>query len=98
MIMPQTTAGRAGKRSPIKSGTATAAGVPKPAAPSMNDPKSHATMMTWMRRSGEMPTKPARTTARPPLSFITFNNRMAPKMMYNSPIAVIPPFTVAAAT
>ena len=40
MIMPATTAAIAGKPSPTISGTATAAGVPNPAEPSMNEPNS----------------------------------------------------------
>lgn len=46
ITMPATTAAMAGNPSPASNGTHTAAGVPKPAEPSMNDPKSHAMMIT----------------------------------------------------
>ena len=46
IIIPATTAASAGKPKATKSGTHTAAGVPKPAEPSMNEPNSHAMMMT----------------------------------------------------
>ena len=81
MIIPATTAAIAGKPRPTISGTATAAGVPKPDAPSMKDPKSQAMMITWMRRSGEMSVKPLRIVARAPLPARVFRSRMAPRMM-----------------
>ncbi len=52
MINPHMTAAMAGKPSASSRGAATAAGVPKPEAPSMNDPNSHAMMIAWTRRSG----------------------------------------------
>ena len=79
--MPDITAASAGKPNPTSSGTATAAGVPKPAAPSMKEPNSQAMTITCTRRSGEMPVKPARIAARPPLSRRVFSSRMAPKTM-----------------
>ena len=81
MIMPAVTAARPGNPSPTSSGTATAAGVPNPAAPSMNEPNSQATMMTWTRRSRVMFVKPCRMVRSAPLSWRVFKSRMAPKMM-----------------
>ena len=45
-IMPSITAPIAGKPSATSKGAATAAGVPKPDAPSMKQPNSHATIIT----------------------------------------------------
>ena len=44
-----------GKPRPIKSGAAIAAGVPKPAAPSMKALNAKPTMTSWMRASSVMP-------------------------------------------
>jgi len=44
---------RRGKPIESSSGATIAAGVPKPALPSINDPKSQATSTAWMRRSGD---------------------------------------------
>ena len=46
MIIPAVTAAIPGKPSPTSSGTATAAGVPNPDAPSINEPNSQAIMIT----------------------------------------------------
>ena len=81
MIIPAVTAAMPGKPSPTRSGTATAAGVPKPADPSMNAPKSQAMMITCTRRSGVMSVKPCRIVRIAPLSCSVFSSRMAPKMM-----------------
>ena len=54
MIMPAVTAAIPGKPNPTSNGTATAAGVPNPADPSMNEPNNQAMMMTCTRRSGVM--------------------------------------------
>ena len=79
--IPATTAASGGKPRPTRSGTATAAGVPKPEEPSMNAPKSQAIRITWMRRSGVMPVKPRRITASAPLSCSVWSSSSAPKMM-----------------
>ncbi len=81
MIIPDTTAAIAGKPKPTIKGTVTAAGVPKPAAPSMNAPNNQAIKMTCTRRSGEILVKPLRITASAPLYRRVFSNSMAPKMM-----------------
>ena len=81
MIMPAMTAAMPGNPSPTSSGTATAAGVPNPAEPSMNEPNSQATMITCTRRSGVMFVKPCRIVLSAPLSCRVFSKRMAPKMM-----------------
>ncbi len=46
MIIPATTAAIAGKPNPTINGTATAAGVPNPAEPSINEPNNQATIIT----------------------------------------------------
>ena len=46
MIIPAITAASAGNLSPTSSGTATAAGVPKPAEPSIKEPNNQAMMIT----------------------------------------------------
>ena len=79
--IPETTAASGGKPSPTRSGTVTAAGVPNPAEPSMNAPKSQAISRTWMRRSGVMPVNPRRITANAPLSWRVWSSSSAPKMM-----------------
>ena len=61
--------------SPTSNGTATAAGVPNPAEPSMNAPKSHAITMTCTRRSGVMLVKPFRIVLRAPLSLRVFKQQ-----------------------
>ena len=98
ITMPATTAAIAGNPSPAKSGTQTAAGVPNPAAPSMNEPKSQATTIVWTRRSGEMPSKPARIACRPPLSRKVSRRRIAPKMIKRIVAVMTSPLTEAATT
>jgi hypothetical protein len=66
MISPHMTAAMAGKPSASSSGAATAAGVPKPDAPSMKEPNSQAMITAWTRRSGLMRVKPARIDAMAP--------------------------------
>ncbi|AMD00912.1 hypothetical protein LOKO_01844 [Halomonas chromatireducens] len=82
IIMPTTTAARAGKPRATINGAATAAGVPKPEAPSMKQPNSQATMMACTRRSGLMPEKPLRMAVMPPECFMALSSRMAPKMIH----------------
>ncbi len=98
MIIPAMTAAMPGKPRPTRSGTATAAGVPKPAAPSMKDPNSQAMMITWMRRSEVMSVRPWRMVRSAPLSCRVFRRRMAPKMMKRRVAATMRPFRVAAVT
>ena len=98
MIMPAVTAAMPGNPRPTSSGTATAAGVPKPADASMNAPNSQAMMMTCTRRSGEMSVNPCRMVLMAPLSCRVFSSRMAPKMMYSSVSAMTSPLMVAATT
>ncbi len=52
MMRPHMTAAMAGNPRASRSGATTAAGVPKPDAPSMKEPKSQAMMMAWIRGSG----------------------------------------------
>ncbi len=98
IIIPATTAAIAGKPSPTISGTVTAAGVPNPAAPSINAPNSQAMMMTCTRRSAEMLVKPLRMTASAPLCLSVFSSRIAPKMMNSSRSVSESPLIDAAAT
>ena len=96
MIIPATTAAMAGKPSPTIKGTATAAGVPKPAEPSINEPNSQAMMMTCTRRSVLISAKPSRMACIAPLCRRVLSSRMAPKMMKISVAAMISPLTLAA--
>ena len=81
MIIPDITAAMPGNPRPTSNGTATAAGVPNPADPSMNEPKSQAMMITCTRRSGVMLVNPRRIARRAPLWWSVFRSRIAPKMM-----------------
>ena len=90
------TAARAGKPSERSKGAATAAGVPKPDAPSMNDPNSQATMMTCTRRSREISVNPRRIVAAAPLSRNVKSRTMAPKMIHSNDKAMIMPRKLAA--
>ena len=81
IIMPIITAPAAGKPMATMSGAATAAGVPNPAAPSINEPKSQAMITTWIRRSSLMPWNDLRMAATPPERSSVLRRRMAPKMI-----------------
>ena len=98
MISVTSTAAMAGKPIATNRGAATAAGVPKPEAPSIIEPNSQAMMIAWMRRSGERSVKPRRMARMAPLSCTVCRTRMAPKMMKSSVSAVTRPLTVAPAT
>ncbi len=81
IIIPIMTAAAAGNPIATIRGAATAAGVPKPAAPSMKAPKSQAMMTSWTRRSSESDRKLARITETPPDSSSVFRSSSAPKMI-----------------
>ena len=98
MMRVHITAASAGKPSASSSGPATAAGVPKPDAPSMNAPNIQATMISWTRRSRETFMKPWRIDAAAPLSERVCSRRMAPKMIHSSETAMMTPRSEAAAT
>ena len=98
MIMPNITADSAGKPTATISGPATAAGVPKPEAPSMKQPNSQAIRITWMRRSGVMRAKPLRMLAMPPECFSVFSSSSAPKMIHSTCTVMMMPSSVAART
>ena len=98
IIMPTTTAASAGKPSATISGAATAAGVPKPEAPSMKQPNSQATMIACTRRSGLMPEKPLRIALMPPECLRVLSSRMAPKMIHRIETVRIRPWKVEAST
>ncbi len=55
IIKPSITAAIAGKPNATINGAAMAAGVPNPAAPSMNEPNNQAMMSAWTRRSSLIP-------------------------------------------
>ncbi len=97
-IIPITTAANAGKPSATISGAATAAGVPKPEAPSMKQPNSQATISTWTRRSGLMLEKPRRIELIPPECFSVLSSRIAPKMIQRIAAVRIRPWKVEAMT
>ena len=96
--MPSSTAASAGKPIATSSGAAIAAGVPKPDAPSMKQPNSHAMMIAWMRRSGLIVAKPARIAVMPPEYFSVLSSRMAPKMIHSTPTVITSPCRVEAST
>lgn len=98
MIMPNITAASAGNPTATISGPATAAGVPKPEAPSMKQPNSQAIRITWMRRSGLMRANPLRMPAMPPECLSVLSSSSAPKMIHSTCTAMISPSSVAAAT
>ncbi len=81
IIIPIITAAAAGKPKATIKGAATAAGVPNPAAPSMNEPNSQAMMTTCTRRSSLMPWKLRRIAATPPECSSVLSSRIAPKMI-----------------
>ena len=93
MMRPARTAAIAGKPRASKSGATTAAGVPKPAAPSMKEPKSQAMMMTCTRRSGEIAMNPERIVSIAPDRVTVASSRSAPKTIHSSPIATRRPWT-----
>ena len=70
-----------GKPRPMRSGAAMAAGVPKPAAPSMKALNAKPMMTSWMRASSVMPLNMPSMRRMAPASFSMFMRRMAPKMM-----------------
>jgi hypothetical protein len=92
------TAARAGNPRDSSRGAARAAGVPNPAAPSMNPPNNQAMMMACTRRSAEMFIKPLLMASMAPLSRKVKSTRRAPNTMLRILKAITRPFTVAAAT
>ena len=98
IIMPIITAPAAGKPMATMRGAATAAGVPKPAAPSMKEPKSQAMITTWTLRSSLIPWKLRRMAATPPERSRVFKSRIAPKMIKRRSKVRNNPWTVEAAT
>ena len=96
--MPSITEVAAGKPSATRRGAATAAGVPKPAAPSMKDPKSQATITIWTRRSSLTAWKERLMAATPPERSSVCNSRIAPKMMNSRSKVIKSPSIEAAAT
>jgi|TARA_B110001454_G_C12711522_1_gene430926 hypothetical protein len=80
------------------SGAATAAGVPKPEAPSMNDPKSQAKMTTWTLLSSLILLKLRRIAETPPDLSRVFNRNRAPKIISSKSKVVNNPSTDEAAT
>ncbi len=84
--------------SATRSGAVTAAGVPKPAAPSRNAPKSQAITMTCTRGSGEMRANPRRIAAIAPPAVRTLRSRMAPNTIQRMEAAISTPSIDAART
>ncbi len=98
IIIPIMTAAAAGKPMATMRGAHTAAGVPKPEAPSMKEPKSQARRMIWIRRSSLMAWKELRMAATPPERSSVFRRRRAPKMMKSRSKVRNRPWMEAAAT
>src|SRR5699024_7887600 len=97
MINPTITAAIAGKPIASNSGATTAAGVPKPEAPSMKLPKSQPMMMACTRLSEEIWSKPALMRFIAPDTVTVDKRSRAPKTIYRSVAATTTPSTVAAA-
>ena len=96
-VSATTTAASGGKPSPTRSGPTTAAGVPKPAAPSMNDPIRKTSNTTWTRRSSLTAANPPLMASNAPVCFRVYNSRIAPKTIQRIWVAVMKPLMVAAA-
>jgi len=87
------TAARAGNPRESNRGAARAAGVPKPADPSMNPPNSQAMIMACTRLSVEMLVNPLLIASMAPLSLNVNSNRRAPKTIKRIFNAITNPFT-----
>ena len=70
-----------GKPSPTSRGAASAAGVPYPAAPSINAPNIYAMMIAWILGSGVIFWKPSLMTCMIPVCLSVLSSRIAPLMM-----------------
>src|SRR5690606_15628460 len=81
---PMTTAANPGNPSATSKGATIAAGVPKPEAPSMNEPNNQAITIIWTLLSGLIVSKPARILYNPPEYFRDESNNSAPKIMYRT--------------
>ena len=86
-----------GKPRLISSGAASAAGVPKPAAPSMKAANTKPTMIAWMRRSGFTLLNTRWMAVTAPECLSVFMIRMAPRMMTRVPMASRKPSSAHAA-
>ena len=86
-----------GKPKPMSSGAAIAAGVPKPAAPSMKALNAKPTMTSWMRASSVMPLNMPWMRCMAPALSSMFISRIAPKMMRSVSIEPRKPATEYAA-
>ena len=93
-----TAAAIGGKPRPMSKGAAIAAGVPKPAAPSMNALKAKPMMTSWMRASSVMPLNMPWMRCIAPAAFSMFMRRIAPKMMSRVSMEPRKPATENAAT
>lgn len=98
MMSPTMTAAIAGNPSASMSGAATAAGVPKPEAPSMNEPNSQPMMIACTRRSAEMLSNPALMRSMAPEAMTVASSRSAPNTIYSRVSAMMNPSSVAAAS
>ncbi len=98
IIIPTTTAASAGKPRTTISGAATAAGVPKPEAPSIKQPNSHATISACTRLSGLMSVNPLRIAVIPPECFKVLSSKMAPKIIHRMEAVRIRPCRAEATT
>jgi hypothetical protein len=87
------TAASAGKPSDKRSGAAKAAGVPKPAAPSIKPPKNQAIIITCILRSGLIFVNPSLITASAPLSRSVKRSARAPNTISNISNVMTRPFS-----
>ena len=89
-----TTAATGGKPRLIIRGAANAAGVPKPAAPSIKDTNKNPTITACTRASGLIERKPLLMATIPPDIFSVFITKTAPKMMISTSMELKNPATV----
>src|SRR6056297_1254205 len=96
-VSATTTAASGGNPSPTSSGPTMAAGVPKPAADSMNDPIRNTSNTTCTRRSSLIDVKPALMTSNAPVCLSVYRSKIAPNTIHRMLTAVMAPLIDAAA-
>jgi len=96
-VSATTTAANGGNPNPTNSGPTIAAGVPNPAAPSINEPMRKTSRITCTRRSSLIEANPALITSKAPDCFSVYNRRIAPNTITSILVAVSAPRIDAAA-
>ena len=98
MISAKTATGTAGKPRPIRMGAASAAGVPKPLAPSIMNENAQPTIINWATGLALTPLSQSLTTRIAPECSIVLNRKIAPQMIRMGVSAVSNPLTTVALT